>query len=119
MAVFPLLKTGAVAQYPLSTTLTYRADIVWFMDGSEQRFRNAPSVLHEWEIALDQLDEQEMASIESFFLENATVAGTFAFNDPSTGVTYPSCSIASDEMRVAFKGPSSGSTKLTIRENRE
>jgi hypothetical protein len=118
MAQFPTLKTGAVAQYPLRTTLTYRADVVWFLDGSEQRFRSSPSVLHEWNIALDRLDEAEIAGIEGFFLENAGEAGTFAFEDPWSGQVFPNCSINVDGIALTFSGPLSAGTELTIRENR-
>ena len=118
MAQFPTLKTGAVAQYPLRTTLAYRADVVWFLDGSEQRFRNSPSVLHEWTIALDRLDENEIAGIESFFLANQGEAGTFAFADPWSGQVFPNCSIKVDNIAFTFSGALSAGTQLTIRENR-
>ena len=118
MPTFPLLKTGAVAQYPVKTTFYYRADIVWFLDGSEQRFRNSPSVLHQWEIDLAKLDEQEIAAIEQFFLLNEGPTLTFAFTDPSSGVAYLNCSVSPSELELIFVGPLSGSTTIAIRENR-
>jgi hypothetical protein len=118
MAQFPTLKTGATAQYPLQLTLNYRADVVWFLDGSEQRFRNSPSVLHQWAIALDRLDEDEMASLESFFLANQGRAGTFSFTDPWSGQVFANCSFAADDMALTFSAPLSGKTQLIIRENR-
>lgn len=117
MAQFPALKTGAVAQYPAAYSLTLRTDVVRFFDGSEQRFRNSPQVLHRWVIALDQLDEQEMAALEEFFLENEGGAGYFAFTDPWTGLVYPLCSIDSDRLTESFSGPLRVSTSITIREN--
>jgi hypothetical protein len=118
MPTFPILKTGAVAQYPLKTTFNFRADIVWFLDGSEQRFRNSPSVLHQWEIDLSKLDETEMASIEDFFLGNEGPTLSFAFTDPSTNQFYPNCSVSNSELPLTFIGPLSGSTTVVIRENR-
>jgi hypothetical protein len=118
MLQFPVLKTGAVAQYPLPLTFSYRADIVWFLDGSEQRFRNAPSVLHQWEIALNQLDEQEMGAVEQFFILSAGSAETFAFTDPASNATYPNCSVSGDTIDLEYVGPLSGKTKIVIRENR-
>ena len=118
MIRFPTLKTGAVAQYPLVLTFSYRADVVWFLDGSEQRFRNSPSVLHAWVIALDQLDEQEMQSVEQFFIASAGAAETFAFTDPMSNIVYPNCSITGDLLNQTYVGPLSGKTTVTIRENR-
>ena len=118
MAAFPIFKTGAVAQYPLKTTFNYTADIVWFLDGSEQRFRNSPSVLHQWEIDLAKLDEQEMASIEQFFLGNEGPAESFAFTDPSTTTVYPNCSVSNSELALIFTAALSGKTTIVIRENR-
>ena len=118
MFSFPTLKTGAVAQYPLGLTLAYRADVVWFLDGSEQRFRNAPSILHQWKISLAQLDEQEMNCVEQFFLNNAGAATVFAFTDPGNNITYPNCSIKGDNLALTYLGPLSGRTEIIIRENR-
>ncbi len=118
MASFPSLKTGAVAQYPVKTTYLFRTDTVWFLDGSEQRFRNSASTLHRWEIDLSKLDEQEMASIEQFFLVNQGTTLPFAFTDPWSGSTYANCSIDGGELGLVFDSAQSGSTKIAIRENR-
>ena len=118
MAQFPVLSTGAVAQYPAKYVLSFKADIVRFFDGSEQRFRNSPSVLYQWTISLTQLSEQEMNAIEQFFLENQGASGSFAFTDPWSNLSYPSCSLASDELVETSTGVLSGKTSVTIRENR-
>ncbi|WP_180538213.1 DUF2460 domain-containing protein [Nevskia soli] len=118
MAQFPILATGAVAQYPARYIVSFRADVVRFFDGSEQRFRNSPGVLHQWIIALSQLSEQEMNTIEEFFLKNQGAAGTFAFTDPWSAQVYPNCSIVSDELDETSVGVLSGKTTVTIRENR-
>ncbi len=118
MAQFPILKTGAVAQYPAKLTFLYRADIVPFLDGSEQRYRNSPSVLHQWEIDLAQLDEQEIANIQQFFLQNQGGADNFAFTDPWSNAVYSNCSIAGDDLGMTYKGLLSGSTTVILRENR-
>ena len=54
--MFPTLKTGAVMQYPATKTLLFNTDAIRFLDGTEQRFRDNPSVLHQWTIALDLLE---------------------------------------------------------------
>ena len=118
MAQFPALATGAVAQYPAQYVVSFRADIVRFFDGSEQRFRNSPGVLHKWVIALSQLSEQEMNTIEEFFLQNQGASGVFAFTDPWSTQVYPNCSIVSNGLAETFVGVLSSKTSLTIRENR-
>jgi hypothetical protein len=118
MATFPILTTGAVAQYPAKYTINYRADVVSFLDGSEQRFRNAPSLLYQWEIDLSQLDEQEIASFQQFFVSNQGASNVFSFNDPWTNITYPNCSLVSDNMNMNYVGLASGKTSVVIRQNR-
>ena len=61
--MFPTLKTGAVMQYPGKRTLQFSTDVVRFLDGTEQRYRDYPSVLHRWTIQLDLLDESELAAL--------------------------------------------------------
>lgn len=118
MLPFPTLKTGAVAQYPLSVLVEYRADIVWFLDGSEQRFRNSPSVLRQWEIKLDKLDEQEMANVQQFFVANGGAQNSFAFTDPSSQLEYPNCSLVGDSLELTYTELLSGKTTMRIRQNR-
>lgn len=118
MAQFPTLKTGAVAQYPMTVTLNYRADVVAFFDGSEQRYRNAPSILHQWKIPLNQLDEAELASVQQFFIANQGGTASFAFTDPTSGVVYSNCSVVGSALDSSFQAPLKGKTTLTIRENR-
>ena len=38
-----------------------------FVDGSEQRFRNYQSPLHQWVIALSLLDQSELHQLQEFF----------------------------------------------------
>ena len=66
--MFPTLKTGAVMQYPAQRTLQFNTDAIRFLDGTEQRFRDNPSVLHQWTIQLDLLDESELAAFDQFFI---------------------------------------------------
>ena len=37
--MFPTLKTGAVMQYPGKRILQFSTDVVRFLDGTEQRYR--------------------------------------------------------------------------------
>src|ERR1039458_10518178 len=80
--MFPTLKTGAVMQYPAKRTLQFNTDAIRFLDGTEQRFRDNPSVLHGWTIQLDLLDESELAALDQFFISNQGRFGSFSFTDP-------------------------------------
>ena len=57
MASFPVLKTGAVAQYPLARSTRYSTQSVQFLDGSQQTFKLYPLPLCRWSIQLNELDE--------------------------------------------------------------
>ena len=69
MPTLPLLKTGAVMQYPAAKEASYSTGIVRFVDGGEQRYRDYKAPLLRWIIRLDLLDEAELSGLEDFFLE--------------------------------------------------
>lgn len=118
MATFPLLKTKAVAQYPASRTIRFQNQVVRFVDGNEQRYRDSAGVLHRWSIQLSELDESEMAALEGFFEANEGQFGSFTFTDPWDGTAYPNCSLHSDAMQVISAEEMRGKTSVTIVENR-
>lgn len=118
MATFPLLKTGAVAQYPATKSVRFQNQTVRFLDGSEQRYRDAAGPLHQWIIQLSELDESEMAAFQQFFEANQGRLGSFAFTDPWDGTQYANCSLASDELTSGSIAEMRGKTSLTVIENR-
>jgi hypothetical protein len=118
MAAFPPLKTGAVAQYPANQAIRYQNQIVRFVDGNEQRYRDSAGPLHRWTIRLDMLDETEMASIENFFLLNQGSFASFAFVDPWSGASYPNCSIEGDALQMNSLDDWRNATSLIVSENR-
>jgi hypothetical protein len=118
MATFPLLKTGAVAQYPATKSVRFQNQIVRFLDGKEQRYRDAAGPLHQWVIRLSELDDGEMTAIEQFFEDNQGRLGSFAFTDPWDGTHYANCSVASDELTLGSAAEMRGKTSVTIVENR-
>src|ERR1700748_2443175 len=91
MSTFPVLKTGAVAQYPAARTLQYSNQVLRFLDGTEQRYRDSAGPLHRWVIRLENLDAGEMAAMEAFFLSSQGGFASFAFTDPWDGTSYPNC----------------------------
>ena len=71
MSNFPTLKTGAVLQYPAQKEVRFTTEIVRFMDGSEQRFREYQTSLHRWMIRLELLDQGELQVLREFFRTQA------------------------------------------------
>ena len=118
MATFPKLKTGAVLQYPATRHLKYASEVVRFVDGAEQAYRDWPSALRQWVVQLELLDEAEMSEIEGFFRSVQGRSGSFVFADPWTGVEYPDCSLVNDVLNSDFAAESQGGTALVVRENR-
>lgn len=118
MASFPVLKTGAVIQYPAQRTPQFSTQAYRFLDGSEQRFPGFPGALQQWTIRLDLLDEGEMENLREFLLSQEGRAGKFSFTDPWTGTVYPSCSLGADTLSLVFEGPQRGSAQVVVRENR-
>ena|SRR5438105_9976598 len=118
MATFPALKTSAVAQYPATRYVRFQNQTVRFVDGTEQRYRDASGPLHRWEIHLSELDEGEMAVLEEFFAANQGAFGNFAFTDPWDGQVYGNCSLMTDGVALTAAGEMRRSTLLTVVENR-
>jgi hypothetical protein len=118
MADLPRLKTGAVTQYPAQKAICYSTHILRFADGSEQRFREYSSALRRWTVQLDLLDEVEMSQIESFFLSQQGVFGSFSFVDPWEEVEYANCSLENAELVLKFLREGRGQAILRIQQNR-
>jgi hypothetical protein len=118
MATFPKLKTESVMQYPAGKGLRFASQVVRFLDGSEQRYRDRAGALRRWVIRLDLLDEGELAALEEFFLANQGAFGSFAFTDPWDGVEYADCSLEEDAFEFSLTGEMRGRATVTVVENR-
>jgi len=116
--MFPTLKTGAVMQYPATKSLRFNTDIIRFLDGTEQRYRDSPSAQHQWVIRLDLLDDAELATLDDFCISNQGRFGAFSFTDPWDGTVYPSCSFAADKFGFQLKAEMQGNMTVTVCENR-
>ena len=117
MAAFPVLKTGAVAQYPAERRVRLATVVQEFVDGSQQRFRVRGGALRRWVIQLGQLDDAELFDLEQFFEEQGGAAGVFTFTDPWDGGVYENCSLEGDEIGLEFGGIGEGRTELVVKEN--
>jgi len=118
MASFPILKTGAIAQYPVSRRVEFQNQTVRFVNGGEQRYRDCGNARRRWEIGLNLLDDGELAAVEEFFLSMGGTFETFTFVDPWDGVEYANCSLAGDVLEVAALGEMRGRATLVVVENR-
>lgn len=118
MAAFPQLKTGAVAQYPIVRHEEFQNQTVRFLDGTDQRYRDARAARQRWDIQCNALDESELAAIEEFFLANQGAAGSFSFADPWDGQVYDDCSLDLDALAVTTAGEMRGLTRFTVVRNR-
>jgi len=118
MANFPVLKTGAVAQYPSDRAVQMSARVFRFLDGSEQRLLTFGSPLHKWKIQLDLLDEAELNALEEFFISQEGRSGSFTFTDPWDGTVYQNCSFENDAFAAELHEPGRGRAQIVIRENR-
>lgn len=118
MATFPQLKTGAVAQYPAVRSVAFQNQILTFLDGTQQRYRDCSAPLHTWDIDLDALDDNEMAALERFLQDNQGSFASFTFTDPWDGTQYSNCSFASDDLAVISWGEMQGKISVKVIENR-
>ncbi len=118
MSQFPVLKTGAVTQYPARQSVQFSTAVVRFLDGSEQRYRLYPTALHRWSIELDLLDESELQQLRVFVRSQGGQYSSFAFTDPWDGTVYPSCTLAADAISETLRDVFDGQTSLMIEENR-
>ena len=118
MSAFPTLKTGAVLQYPAARRLEYSTTVFEFVDGSDQRFREYPSVARKWIIDVTRLDEGELAEVERFFLDNQGAYGEFVFTDPWDEAEYPNCSVENPEAVFELLDVNGGAARIIVAQNR-
>ena len=116
--VFPKLKTTALAQYPAARGIRFQNQVLEFIDGTAQRYRDSRGPLLQWEIHLDLLEEGEMTALHQFFTENQGAFGSFAFTDPWDGLVYADCSFANGDLALTTLSEMRGQTALVVRQNR-
>ena len=115
MTTFPILSTGAIAQYPLTRSQEYRTSVQRFVDGSDQRYRELRQPVRRWALRFDQLTSEEAAAIEDFFNSQQGRYGVFSFTDPHDGTEYPECIIESDSIVLDWRSETECQTALIIR----
>ena len=114
MSVFPTLRSGAIAQYPVVREFRFSTEVRRYLDNSEQRYRDVPAFRKRWIIDLSNLDEGEAAQLAEFFLEQQGGFGAFDFEDPWTGTVVANCRFEQDRISVAVEAEWDSRTQLTI-----
>lgn len=114
MATFPLLSTGVLAQYPTPLTSGQSAQVIWFLDGSDQRYLNQGRMLRQWQIKLDLLNETEIQQLETFFAEQQGDYSPFSFPDPFSGTDVPNCRFAAPGLVSDYVGVDVSSTSFWV-----
>ena len=111
---FPILSSGAVAQYGSPTGSVWPAQVVRFLDGGDQRFLAASRPLRRWLIDLRLLNESEIAAVEAFFTSMGGEFSTFTFPDPIGGVGVPNCRIGAPELISEYQSVDIAATSLWV-----
>lgn len=114
MPTFPLLSTGVVTQYPAPSAIGQTAEVIRFLDGSDQRFLNQGRMFRRWEIRLNLLNEDEIQRLEAFFVGQLGDYSTFTFPDPFSGSDVPNCRLAAPGIVSDYMGLDISSTSLWV-----
>ena len=114
MAMFPVLSSGAVAQYPVSLTLSQSVQVMRFLDGSDQRFLQQGRQYRRWRLNLDLLNESEMNQIQAFFVAQQGEYSVFDFPDPISNQIIPNCRLGTAGLVTDLLGIDKGSSTLWV-----
>lgn len=113
MPQFPVLKTGAAAQYPLERETRRGVRVMRFLDGSEQRYV-AKRARRRWVVRMDQLDEREAGTLSEFARRYFETLERFTFIDPADGSVHPHCVLEGGRQTVLAGGEWRFGTTLVI-----
>jgi hypothetical protein len=116
MNSFPKLKSGAIIQWPAVREIHYSTEVLEFLDGSEQRYRHFSHFIRRWIVQLDELDEEDLTTMEAFYAQEQGQFGTFSFTDPWDGTVYSECQFDHPEVSADYRSILGGSARLIIRE---
>jgi hypothetical protein len=103
MASFPVLKTGASAQYGIERITQRPATVQRFLDGSTRRYPSEKG-WRAWRVRLEGLSGQEAETVASFVETHFETQELFAFLDPWSGIEHDGCHVAEDGYAVVAEG---------------
>ena len=102
MSIFPPISSGAVTQYPATVQYSQSAQVIEYLDGSQQRYLLQPRMFRAWRINLTQLSEDEIQNVETFFAAQLGTYSTFTFPDPFTGKNVQNCRYVSSFLTTTY-----------------
>jgi hypothetical protein len=111
---FPTLSSGAVTQYGSPIGFVWPAQVVRFVDGTDQRFLACGRVFRRWLINLRLLNESEIAAVEAFFGVMEGEYLTFNFPDPISGASVPNCRIGAPELISEYQDVDIAATSIWV-----
>ncbi len=114
MATFPILNSGAVAQYPINLVLSQSVQVLRFLDGSDQRFLNQGRQYRRWQITLNLLNESEINQIQFFFVAQQGEYSLFDFPDPISNQVIPNCRLGAAGLVTDLIGVDNSSSTLWV-----
>ena len=114
---FPRLTSGAVIQYGSPIGFVWPAQVIRFIDGTDQRFLACGQVFRRWLINLRLLNESEIAALEAFFSGMGGEYSTFTFTDPISGMSVPNCRIGAPELITEYQGIDIAATSMWVVES--
>ncbi len=114
MMQFPTLTSGAVMQYGTPVGSVWPAQVIRFLDGTDQRFLLNGTPLRRWLIDLRLLNESEIAALEAFFSALSGEYLTFSFPDPFSGTSVPNCRIGAPEFISEYQGVDIATTSMWV-----
>jgi hypothetical protein len=114
MTTFPVLSSGSVTQYPALVSSGQGAQVIRFLDSSDQRYLVQPRALRRWQIRLDLLNENEIQAFEAFFTAQSGDYSPFTFPDPFSGTMIPNCRLAEPGFVTEYVGVDVSSTSFWV-----
>jgi hypothetical protein len=114
MATFPTLSSGAITQHPIPLTTGQAAQVIRFLDGSDQRYLAQGKMLRSWQIQLNLLNEMEIQLIEAFFTSQRGEYSPFTFPDPFTASDVPNCRLGVAALVSEYIGVDATSTSFWV-----
>jgi hypothetical protein len=111
---FPILNSGAITQYGSPLGLSWSAQVIRFVDGTDQRFLSRGRSLRRWLIDLRLLNESEIAGVEAFFSSMGGEYSLFNFPDPIGGTSVSNCRIGAAELISQYQDVDIAATSLWV-----
>lgn len=116
MAIFPSLKTGVVGMYPTTLGLSYKTEVVQFVNDTEQRWATWPG-LGDFELVFTDVDGYDLSTLLDFF---RSTKGQFdaTWTLVMNGATYNNCTFMQDDFTFTEAKPERYSVTFRCRQEK-